>query len=121
MKMYSAVRIYRPFLSHHCGFSGIKKHESYGLSTGRYQTSRTASLVMSSFFSSLHALIGWYPILLCHGKIKHAFSATSHLGNPFDHHSSAIDSRPIPEAKQFLMIIQYGAWQRIYLLLFCNN
>jgi len=63
---------------------------------------RTASLVMSSFFPPRHhAPIGWYPILLCHGKIKRAFSAASHLGNPYDHRSSAIDPRPITEPKRF--------------------
>jgi len=57
----------------------------------RYPNDRAAPLVMSSFFSiasSFHAPIGRHPILPCHGKIKRAFNAASHLGD-----SSAIAGR----------------------------
>lgn len=78
----------------------------------------TASLVASSFFyfttSSLHAPIGWYPILLCHGKIKRAFNAASHLGNPYDDHRLVGNRSPSNKDRmRFPMTKWYGARREI--------
>jgi len=88
-----------PFLLFHRVPSVKKSMKAIAYRLSQPFDDRTASLVMSSFFpsaSSLHAPIGRHSILPCHGKIKRAFIALPHLGNPLNgDRSSTIDPRPI--------------------------
>lgn len=106
--LWMKIRSSREFTNHFCcaiaGSRVLKsmKAMAYRLVATRRSYSFIGHVLFFSTTSSLHAPIGWYPILPCHGKIKRAFSAASYLGNPLAHHSSTIDPRPIPEPKAFL-------------------
>lgn len=111
-------RIYGPFLFRTVAEPlGAEKHESHGLSTDRYPTIRTTSLVMSSFFFpprhrfTLRLAGTRYSCVTV--KLSVLLTQPRIWGIPYDHRSPAIDPRPITGPKRFPMTKQYGARREI--------